>query len=90
MPVSREALIEFLQAAVAAPEIREELKASATSPREIVEFAHDYGYHFTEQELQVELNRIFDKFPALEIPPGAGSAEFIIDEMLNCCEIQLL
>ncbi|WP_199249539.1 Nif11-like leader peptide family natural product precursor [[Phormidium] sp. ETS-05] len=88
--MSRNALIEFLQAAVAAPAMRDELKASATSPREIVEFAHDYGYHFTEKELQVELNRIFDKFPPLDIPPGAGSAEFIIDEMLNFCEAQLL
>lgn len=89
MLVSRKALIDFLQAAVAADEMREELKASASSPREIVEFANDYGYRFTEQELQVELTRIFDKFPPLEIPPGAGSAEFIIDELLNFCEINL-
>ena len=88
--MSRNALIEFLQAAVADTDMRDELKASATSPREIVEFANDYGYHFNEQELQVELNRIFDKFPPLDIPPGAGSAEFIIDEMLNFCEAQLL
>ncbi|GAB4281051.1 MAG: hypothetical protein Fur0025_09410 [Oscillatoriaceae cyanobacterium] len=88
--MSRKALIKFLQAALADTDMRDELKASATSPREIVEFANDYGYHFTEEELQVELNRIFDKFPPLDIPPGAGSAEFIIDEMLNFCEAQLL
>ncbi len=88
--MSRAALIEFFQAALSANEMREDLKASANSPREIVEFAHDYGYHFTERELQEELKIVFDKFPPLEIPPGAGSADFIIDEMLNFCKIQLL
>ena len=83
--MSKEAVLEFLKAAIDDEKLEEKVKHTVTSPKLFVEVGQEHGYEFTEQEIMEELDDLSHEFIELEITPGAGTSATILDVMLELC-----
>ena len=83
--MSKEAVLDFLKAAIDDEDLEHKVKHRVTSPKLFVEVGFEHGYEFTEQEIMEELDDLSHEFLELEITPGAGTSATILDVMLQLC-----